>query len=133
MQRLKIERFDLPAITEALTECVDLASARASLSSAIGAAVEVSGSVEKRVRRDGKCKLVIRPNESKLIVFADCISDAATVQARKIRKGSSVSLRGKFQTFGFSAVCLSDCRLMSVSKSVLSDTLENRVSNDVPN
>ncbi len=111
MKKIPIERFALPTIADTLTRCADLALARASLSSAIGAAVEVSGSVEKHVKRDGKCKLVIRPNESKLIVFADCISDAATVQARKIRKGSSVSVRGKFRTFGYAAVCLSDCRL----------------------
>jgi hypothetical protein len=39
------------------------------------------------------------------------LSDAETVIKRKIRKGSPVSVKGKLQSFGASAVCLSDCRL----------------------
>jgi hypothetical protein len=55
---------------------------------------------------------VIEPDdESGFVVFADCLSDAETVIKRKIRKGSSVRVKGKFQTFGASAVNLSDCRL----------------------
>jgi primosomal replication protein N len=83
------------------------------LSQLVGAVVEVSGTVQKRVKRDGQCKLVIQPGASVpgFVVFADCRSDAETVTARKIRKGSVVSVRGKFSTFGAVAVCLVDCRL----------------------
>jgi RPA family protein len=57
--------------------------------------------------------LVIEPGDVPgFVVFADCQPDAAKVTARKIRKGSLVSVRGKLQSFGASAVCLSDCRLL---------------------
>jgi hypothetical protein len=80
----------------------------------VGAVVEVSGTVQKRVKRDGQCKLVIEPGASVpgFVVFADCQPDAEKVRKAKIRKGSVVSVRGKFQTFGAAAVCLSDCRLI---------------------
>jgi hypothetical protein len=57
--------------------------------------------------------LVIEPGASVpgFVVFADCRADEKSVISRKIRKGSFVSIRGKFQTFGAVAVCLSDCRL----------------------
>ena len=45
------------------------------------------------------------------VVFADCLADLEKVKARKIRKGSLVSVKGKLQSFVASAVCLSDCRL----------------------
>jgi hypothetical protein len=79
----------------------------------VGAVVEVSGTVRKRVKRDGQCKLVIQLGASVpgFVVFADCQPDAEKVRARKIRKGSLVAVRGKFETFGAAAVCLSDCRL----------------------
>ena len=91
----------------------DIETARKSLAFAVGAAVDVSGTVQQRVKRDGQCKLVIEPGASVpgFIVFADCRTDEKAVISRKIRKGSFVSIRGKFQTFGASAVCLSDCRL----------------------
>jgi hypothetical protein len=111
-----IEKFSLRAIADAL-DGSDVASARRSLSPLVGAVVEVSGKVQKRVKRDGQCKLVIEPGADVpgFVVFADCISDAAKVTARKIRKGSFVSVRGKFQTFGAAAVCLSDCRLQQAA------------------
>ncbi len=75
--------------------------------------MEVSGKVLKRVKREGQCKLVIEPGDVPgFVVFADCISDAETVRNSKIRKGSSVRVKGKLQTFGAKAVCLSDCRLI---------------------
>ncbi len=88
-------------------------SVRDSLSQLVGAVVDVSGTVQKRVKREGQCKLVIEPGASVpgFVVFADCLTDAAKVTARKIRKGSLVRVKGKLRTFGASAVCLSDCRL----------------------
>ncbi len=113
MGRGKIEKFGIKAIADAL-DGSDVSTARRSLSAVVGAVVEVSGKVQKRVKRDGQCKLVIQPGASVpgFVVFADCQPDIAKVTARKIRKGSSVAVRGKFQSFGTSAVCLSDCRLI---------------------
>jgi RPA family protein len=93
-------------------------TARDSLSQLVGAVVEVSGKVQKFAKREGICRLVIEPGASVpgFVVFADCQPDAAKFTARKIRKGSLVSVRGKFETFGTSAVCLSDCRLMPTSQ-----------------
>ncbi len=112
MGRGKIEKFGLKAIADAVRGS-DVQTARVALSELVGAAVEVSGKVQKRVKRDGQCKLVIEPGASVpgFVVFADCIADAETVRNSKIRKGSSVRVKGKLQTFGASAVCLSDCRL----------------------
>jgi hypothetical protein len=112
MKKGKLEKFSVNAIKAAVSDS-DLQTARNSLVFAVGSAVEVSGKVQKRVRRDGQCKLVIEPGASVpgFIVFADCLKDAETVTNSKIRRGSSVRVKGKFQTFGASAVCLSDCRL----------------------
>ncbi len=107
-----IEKFGLKAIADAL-DGSDVQSARDSLSQLVGAAVEVSGKVLKFAKREGICRLVIEPGASVpgFVVFADCLTDAETVRNSKIRKGSSVRVKGKLQTFGASAVCLSDCRL----------------------
>ena len=112
MKKPKLEKFGLAAIQTVLTNA-DIETARKSLAFAVGAAVDVSGKVQKLVKREGQCKLVIEPGASvpSFIVFADCRTDEKAVISRKIRKGSFVSIRGKFQTFGASAVCLSDCRL----------------------
>jgi ribosome-associated protein YbcJ (S4-like RNA binding protein) len=113
MGKGKFERFSLAAVADAL-DGSDVETARRSLSAVVGAVVEVSGKVRKRVKRDGQCKLVIEPGASVpgFVVFADCEADAETVRNSKIRKGSVVSVRGKFETFGAAAVCLSDCRLL---------------------
>jgi hypothetical protein len=112
MSKPKIETFGLAAIQAVLSNATDLQTARKSLAFAVGAAVDVSGKVRKLVKRNGQCKLVIEPgDESGFVVFADCLSDAEIVIKRKIRKGSLVRVKGKFQTFGALAVNLSDCRL----------------------
>jgi hypothetical protein len=113
MGRGKIEKFGLKAIADAVRGS-DVLTARDDLSQLVGAALDVSGKVQKRVKRDGQCKLVIEPGASVpgFVVFADCRADEKAVIARKIRKGSFVSVRGKFQTFGGRAVCLGDCRLI---------------------
>jgi hypothetical protein len=111
-----VERFTLAAVADAL-DGSDVATARDRLSAVVGAVVEVSGTVQKRVKRDGQCKLVIEPGADVpgFVVFADCWSDAEKLRKAKIRKGSSVSVRGKFETFGAAAVCLSDCRLQQLA------------------
>jgi hypothetical protein len=112
MSKPKIERFGLTSIQTVLSNATDLQTARVGLSELVGVAVDVSGKVQKRVKREGQCKLVIELGDvSGFVVFADCLSDVKKVRAQKIRKGSFVSIRGKFQTFGALAVCLSDCRL----------------------
>ncbi len=106
-----VEKFGLKAIVDTL-DGLDVQAARDRLSAVVGAVVDVSGKVQKVVKREGQCKLVIEPGDVPgFVVFADCLSDAETVRNSKIRKGSLVSVRGKFQAFGASAVCLSDCRL----------------------
>ncbi len=110
MKKPKLEKFRLAAIQTVLSNS-DIEAARKSLAFAVGASVGVSGIVEKVIKRNDQCKLLIVPDDARLTIFADCSGDAETVIGRKIRKKSKVSIRGKFQTFGASAVCLSDCRL----------------------
>jgi hypothetical protein len=111
MSKPKIETFGLAAIQKVLSN-LDIETARKSLAFAVGASVDVSGKVQKRVKRDGQCKLVIEPGDVPgFVVFADFSEKSETLKKAKIRKGLSVSVRGKFQTFGASAVCLSGCRL----------------------
>ncbi len=111
MGRGKIEKFGLKAIADAVRGS-DVQTARVALSELVGAVVEVSGKVQKRVKRDGQCKLVIEPGDVPgFVVFADCRADAETVTNSEIRKGALVRVKGKLLTFGASAVCLSDCRL----------------------
>ena len=77
----------------------------------VGAVLDVAGKVQKVVRRDGQCKLVIEPsNAPSFVIFANCTSDADTVRNSKIRKGSLVAIRGKLQSYGARGICLSDCR-----------------------
>ncbi len=79
---------------------------------AVGAVLDIAGKVQKVVKRDGQCKLVIEPGDVPgFVVFADCQPDAEKIKARKIRKGSFVLVRGRLHSFGGRAVCLSDCRL----------------------
>jgi ribosome-associated protein YbcJ (S4-like RNA binding protein) len=112
MSKPRIETFGLAAIQTVLSNATDLQTARKSLAFAVGAAVDVSGKVQKVVKRNGQCKLVIEPGDVPgFVVFADCLTDAETVRNSKIRKGSLVRVKGKFQTFGALAVNLSDCRL----------------------
>ncbi len=110
MSKPKVETFGLTAIKTVLTNA-DIETARNSLAFAVGATVGASGIVQKVVRRNDQCKLVIQPDNVQLTVFADCLSDAETVIGRKIRKKSKVSITGKLQSFGYQSVCLSDCRL----------------------
>jgi hypothetical protein len=112
MGKCKVEKFSLTTIENLLSKS-DLDAVRLNLSQLVGAAVlEVSGTVRKCAKREGVCRLVIEPDGGcRLVVLADCLSDVKKVIARKIRKGSVVSVRGKFQSAGSLMVCLSDCRL----------------------
>ncbi len=116
MKKKTLEKFSVSAIADQIG-AVGVESARVALSQLVGAAIEVSGKVLKRVKRDGQCKLVIEPGDVPgFVVFADCRTDAETVRNSKIRKGSVASVRGRLHSFGGRAVCLSDCRLQGNSK-----------------
>jgi RPA family protein len=110
MKQKKIETIGLATIQTSVTRS-DIETARQSLAFAIGASVDVSGVVLKRVKRNEQCKLVIAPDNVQLTVFADCLGDEETVITRKIRKRAKVSIIGKLQSFGNQSVCLADCRL----------------------
>jgi hypothetical protein len=111
MKKTKIETFGLTAIQTVLTNS-DIRTARQSLAFAVGATVGASGIVQKVVKRNGACKLVIAPDSVQLTVFADCLIDAENIIKRKIRKRSNVSIVGKLQSFGNQSVCLSNCHLV---------------------
>jgi uncharacterized protein (DUF1684 family) len=86
MGRGNIEKLGLKTIADAVRGS-DVASARDRLSAFVGAAVDVSGKVQKLVKREGQCKLVIEPDdESGFVVFADCTSDAETVRNSRFGK-----------------------------------------------
>ncbi len=111
MGKGKLEKFTLATIAK-IVGGSDVATARLSLSAVVGARVDVRGKVEKVEKRDGKCRLVIQPDDcSGFVVFADCPGELETLKNSKIRKGSLVGIRGKFKSFGSVAVCLNDCRL----------------------
>jgi len=83
------------------------------------------------VKRGEQCKLVIEPGEilPGFVVFAGCQGNAETVRNSKIRRDSSVSSQGKLQSFGASAVCLSDCRLRIPEGELQIDTLKKQRNN----
>ncbi len=112
MSKPKTERFGLTAIQTVLSNATDLQTARKSLAFAVGASMDVSGVVLKRVKRSGECKLVINPDNAAIQVIADCLIDAENVISRKIRKKSKVSITGRLQSFGYQSVCLSSCHLV---------------------
>jgi uncharacterized protein YdeI (BOF family) len=111
MRKGKVDKFGLDAIQKVLTNA-DIETARESLAFAVGASVDVSGTVLKRIKRDNQCKLFIAADNARLTVFADCKTDEKTVIGRKIRKGSKVSISGKVFSFGYQSVNLSNCRLL---------------------
>jgi hypothetical protein len=110
MKKPKIKTIGLGTIQTSVTRS-DIETARQSLAFAIGASVDVSGVVLKRVKRSGECKLIINPDNAAMQIIADCRADEKTVIGRKFRKGSTVTLHGKLQSFGNQSVCLADCRL----------------------
>lgn len=114
MKKGEIEKFTLRVIAGAVRRD-DLPTVRAALSEMIGATLDVSGKVQKVVKREGQEKLVIEPDEmSGFVVFAYFLGKLDTLKAAKVRKGSAVSLRGKLASFGASAVCVDNCKLDQV-------------------
>ncbi len=118
MKKTTLEKFSVSAIAEQIG-AVGVESARSALAFALGSVLDVGGKVQKVVKRDGLCRLVIESdNAAGFVIFADCTSDAETVRNSKIRKGSLASVRGRLHSFGGRAVCLSDCRLQGNSKEI---------------
>jgi hypothetical protein len=116
MKKTTLEKFSVSAIADQIG-AVGVESARSVLAFALGSVLDVGGKVQKVVKREGLCRLVIESdNVPGFVIFADCRSDAKTVRDSKIRKGSSVAVRGRLHSFGGRAVCLSDCRLQGNSK-----------------
>ena len=114
MRKGTIEKFSLKVIAGAVSRS-DLAAVRDALSGMIGAVLDASGRVQKVVKREGQCKLVIEPGDVPgFVVFADCPGELETVRNSKIRKGAAVSVRGKLASFGTSAICLDGCKLDQV-------------------
>jgi hypothetical protein len=113
MRKPTVEKFSLQTIKDALNTS-DLQAARASLSFAVGASLEGSGTILKFVKRDELCRLVIETGaDSNLTIFANF----SRAQKKKLRKNSAVLVRGKLKSFGLSAVCLDDCKLKDGEKS----------------
>lgn len=90
-----------------------LNAAREILYKQIGAIVEVSGTVEKKIVRHEHLKLLIQPKDIAFSVFAEFTDEkeAENVINSKIRKGSKVELSGQFLASGTSAANLNYCRL----------------------
>jgi primosomal replication protein N len=112
MKKTTLEKFSVPAIAERVG-AVGVESARLVLAFALGSVLDVGGKVQKVVKRDGLCRLVIESdNAPGFVIFADCAGEMEKIKAEKIRKGSVASVRGRLHSFGGRAVCLSDCRLI---------------------
>jgi hypothetical protein len=111
MKKTTLEKFSVSAIAEQIG-AVGVESARSALAFALGSVLDVSGKVQKVVKRDGLCRLVIESdNAPGFVIFADCPGELEKIKAQKIRKGSLVLVCGRLHSFGASAVCLVDCRL----------------------
>ncbi len=109
-----IEKFSLKVIADAVSRD-DVSRARVNLSQLVGAVLEVSGKVQKVVKREGQEKLVIEPGDVPgFTVFADFSNQAEMLRKVKVRKGSPVTICGKFVSFGASAVCVNECKLDKV-------------------
>ncbi len=88
--------------------------------------------MQKVVKRKGQLKLVIEPGDvTDFIVFADCRTDAQKLRKPEVRKGSFVSIRGELQSFGWSALCLIDCKLDEVRRKKKGKRREKLINQDV--
>ncbi len=105
------------AIAETVRGLSDVTAARLTLSFAVASVLEVSGTVQKVVKREDFCRLVIEPGDVPgFLVFADCPGKLENLGKPIIQKGSRVTVRGSLVSFGACAVCLSNCRLQGKSR-----------------
>jgi hypothetical protein len=111
MKKKTLEKFSVSAVADQIG-AVGVESARLVLAFALGSVLDVGGKVQKVVKREGLCKLIIESdNAPGFVIFADCPGELEKIKAQKIRKGSLASVRGRLHSFGGRAVCLSNCRL----------------------
>lgn len=116
MRKPDVKKFSLETIANTLKQLPDLAAARRELDFAVGSVVEVSGTVQKVVKRDGGGKLVIEPGDVPgFVVFADCPGESENLRKHKIRKGTRVTVRGSLAAFGAAAVNLSAVKLQQLA------------------
>ncbi len=112
MKKTTLEKFSVSAIADRIG-AVGVESARVILAFALGSMLDVSGKVQKVVKREGLCRLVIASDKAQgFTVFAECPGELENLVKLRIRKGSFVSVRGRLRSFGDRAVCLSDCWLV---------------------
>jgi hypothetical protein len=83
-----------------------------------GAALSITGKVEKLIKRHGGVRLFVKPDQPEsearcMMIFAefDGVAEQERVIKAGIRKNSMVSFTGKFQTFGGAAVNINGCFL----------------------
>lgn len=114
MSKRTVKKSDVGTIAETIHRLSDLEAARLELAFAVGAAVEVSGTVQKVVKGGGKLQIIITTGDVPgFVVYADFSDKELTsINPSKMRKGAPVSVGGKRLSFGASAVNLSACRLI---------------------
>lgn len=111
MGKPEVKKLSLETIVETVRRLSDVEAARSVLPFAVGAVLIVSGRVEKVVKRDGQCKLVIESGEvSGFFIFADCPGELENLTKLHIRRNSRVTVRGSLVSFGNRAINLSACR-----------------------
>jgi hypothetical protein len=110
MKQKKIKTIGLATIQTTVSNS-DIETARTALCFALGATMAITGRVEKRVKRNELCKLLVNTDNATMRVIADLKADENTVIGRKIRKGHTVTLHGRLLSFGSQSVCLTDCRI----------------------
>ena len=114
--------ISLPEIIKTL-DTKPLFDARSQLYQSFNAALFLSGTVLKVVKRSGfKLYLQVDTAPSTRKMEAFCEFDEMEVEKAKdlkIKKGSTVHLTGRFQTCGESAMVLYGCRLKVESTSAL--------------
>ena len=84
--------------------------ARQFLSAKVGSAIKVEGAILKVIKRNENLKLLCQTDTFK--VFAEFKEGFEG----KFRKGGSVKLIGRFQTFGYESICLIDAKIREVRK-----------------
>ncbi len=86
---------------------------RSPLRCKIGTVVGIAGKVRTVVNRDGRCKLLIKPDDVPgFTVFAEFFEKLEILKRLKIRRGSAVVVRGRYVSYGAKTICLFDCCLV---------------------
>lgn len=115
---MKAKPQKIITLSEIITalDTLPLSAAREALYESKDAVLFLSATVLKVARRDGlKLHLQVNTEPSSRRMEAHAVftdeKEIEKVKELKIKKGSHVSISGKFQTCGDSAICLTDCRI----------------------